>query len=331
MLPAYFFDLLQKGDIMQRFKNILLVIDKRTESKATLEQAVDLCKINEARLTVIDIVEDLSREVELWLTPDVISSLRSHELEVRQNRLKQLAEPIRQEGVQVRTQALPGTPFLTAIREVLRYGHDLVIMTADGEGGLKERLFGSTSMHLMRKCPCPVWVVKSDQPRPYRRILAAVDPASHDGEKTALDVKIMELATSLARRHEAELHIVHAWLLPGESILTGGRSQISPAEVEELAHLAEKGHRDELNKLLVSFDLQALQYKIHLLKGPAKEVIPAVAQEKKIDLIVMGTVARTGIPGFFIGNTAENVLNQVNCSVLTVKPDKFVTPVSVDA
>ena len=41
----------------------------------------------------------------------------------------------------------------------------------------------------------------------------------------------------------------------------------------------------------------------------------------------MGTVGRTGIPGFFIGNTAEGILTQVNCSVLTVKPVGFESPV----
>lgn len=42
---------------------------------------------------------------------------------------------------------------------------------------------------------------------------------------------------------------------------------------------------------------------------------------------IMGTVGRTGIPGFLIGNTAETVLRQVACSVLAVKPTGFVTPV----
>ncbi len=50
---------------------------------------------------------------------------------------------------------------------------------------------------------------------------------------------------------------------------------------------------------------------------------------EKADLLVMGTVCRTGVPGFFIGNTAEDVLQQVDCSVLAVKPKGFVTPVKV--
>ena len=52
--------------------------------------------------------------------------------------------------------------------------------------------------------------------------------------------------------------------------------------------------------------------------------------DKDIDLLVMGTVCRTGIAGFLIGNTAEEVLNQVGCSVLTLKPEGFVTPVTLD-
>ncbi|MCZ7543179.1 MAG: universal stress protein [Anaerolineae bacterium] len=59
-------------------------------------------------------------------------------------------------------------------------------------------------------------------------------------------------------------------------------------------------------------------------------LIPKLAVRHKIDLIVMGTASRTGISGFLIGNTAENVLRQVNISVLAVKPEGFVSPVRLD-
>ena len=45
----------------------------------------------------------------------------------------------------------------------------------------------------------------------------------------------------------------------------------------------------------------------------------------------MGTVGRTGIPGLLIGNTAETILQQVDCSVLAIEPPGFVTPVTLDA
>jgi nucleotide-binding universal stress UspA family protein len=45
----------------------------------------------------------------------------------------------------------------------------------------------------------------------------------------------------------------------------------------------------------------------------------------------MGTVARGGIAGLLIGNTAERMLRKLPCSVLAVKPEGFVCPVSLDA
>ncbi|UUI62888.1 universal stress protein [Aeromonas salmonicida] len=56
---------------------------------------------------------------------------------------------------------------------------------------------------------------------------------------------------------------------------------------------------------------------------------PKMAAKLNIDLVVMGTVARTGIAGVIIGNTAESVLSQLNCSVFAIKPKGFVSPLSV--
>ncbi len=67
-----------------------------------------------------------------------------------------------------------------------------------------------------------------------------------------------------------------------------------------------------------------------IVEGMAGDIIPTLARKLTIDLIVMGTVARTGIPGLIIGNTAESVLSQISCSVLAVKPPDFVTPVTLE-
>jgi len=76
--------------------------------------------------------------------------------------------------------------------------------------------------------------------------------------------------------------------------------------------------------------LEKVKHQVHLLKGKASGLIPELVKKRRINLIVMGTVCRTGIPGFFIGNTAEKVLHRVNCSVLAIKPEGFVTPVTLE-
>ena len=229
------------------------------------------------------------------------------------------------EVAHVTTKVLTGIPFREIIREVLRKTYDLVIMTAEGSGRFKEVLFGSTSLHLMLMCSCPIWVIKPTHRKKYTRILAAVDAdPSNDGERNALNTKIMDLATSLALLDQSELHVIHAWALPGENLL---KSSVSQREVDKLAHDTWQRHRKQLETLLGKYTLGNLKYQVHLLKGKAETLIPELAKEKQIDHIIMGTFCRTWITGFFIGNTAEKVLQQVDCSVLTVKPDHIVRPV----
>ena len=68
---------------------------------------------------------------------------------------------------------------------------------------------------------------------------------------------------------------------------------------------------------------------IHHHRGQADKLIPDFVADHDIDILVMGTVARTGIPGFIIGNTAENIVQELSCSLLALKPDDFESPVKI--
>jgi len=308
---------------MKRFKKILLVSREGTGERATLTRAVELAKRNRARLTLVEVVEELPREVRMLVTAMPPIDLEKLVVKERKERLEALVAPLVDDGVRAAAAVLVGTPFLEIIREVVRKKHDLVILTADGRGGVKEQLFGSTSLHLLRKCPCPVWVMKPTRSRRYNRILAAVDPHPSDPERTALNVKILDLATSLAHLEKSLLHVAHVWRFPGETMFRNGR-----ARAQMLAEARGQSQKS-LDDLVAGYTLEGLKHRIHLLKGEPRVLIPELVQRERINLIVMGTVCRTGIPGFLIGNTAESVLQQVDTSVLTVKPEGFVTPVTL--
>jgi len=314
---------------MHRFKNILLLHDSRPKHQLTTKRGVDLAGRNQARLTVVDVIEDDSWDSGEFYASASFRELKQLVIEERQKDLESAIEPVRQQGLDVRAKLLFGKPFLEIIREVLRENHDLVIKTAQGEGGLKGMFFGSTATHLMRKCPCPVWVVKEEENERYDRIIAAVDPDLSDEQINELNIKIMDVATSLAKLEESELLVVHAWSLHGETILRGGVGRMDQEEIDSLVREAEATHRTRLNNLLQKYDLQDLNHRVHLSKGEAGRVIPELVEKKRADLIVMGTLSRTGVAGFLIGNTAEKILNKVDCAVLAVKPDGFVTPVKL--
>jgi nucleotide-binding universal stress UspA family protein len=280
---------------------------------------------------ISDLQETLTTEGGIPLTWEESLDIHEQVIETEAHQLEQIIAPVQQLGVQVSCKVLHGTLSIEIIREVLRNGHDLVMIAAEDYRGLRNLLFGSTTMSLMRKCPCPVWVMKPDRPKQLRYILAAVDPDPQHEELNALNIKIMDLATSLAHRERCELLVIHTWTFPMESRLRGMHRNVPPEKIEQWIEGARKSHKRSLVKLLQQYDLEKLKHQVYLLNGIAENLIPKLAEAREVDLIVMGTVCRSGVAGLLIGNTAEKVLRQVYCSVLTVKPDGFITPVKLDA
>lgn len=329
--------------LAQRNKARLTVIDVVTEG--ITEQLGAIPSRSASRpASSIDIIEELPRktrqqeraaaaeagepdgEIGPSEAPRTMSSIRDYIVEVETQTVEQALALVRQAGIEVTGRVLSGRPYLEIIRQVLREGHDLVMVMAEGKGGLRQALFGSTTMHLMRKCPCPVWVMKPNQARIYRRILAAVDPDPQHEDRDALNRKIMDLAISLALLEKSELWILHSWSLAVEPLLRSKRLGLSKQEVDDLMQQTGETHRRYLLDLLEGYELDRIKHRVYLIKGEAADLIPDIAGSR-IDLIVMGTVGRAGVAGLLIGDTAENVLRQVNCSVMAVKPDGFQTPV----
>ncbi len=306
---------------MHRFKNILVVAEEGEHGRATLARAVRLARRNEARLTVVDPLRRTTAERALP------RNLQNAIVSERRSLLKQLTEPFREQDVQIHEKLLYGTPFIEVIREVLRSSHDLVIIAAKSAVGLRARVFGSFSLHLMRKCPCPVWVLGPAPRYPTGQILAAVDPSPTDAENDSVNAQIIELATSIARLTKGHLHIVHAWELWGEDLMRRRTRNLGAADWA--VHEERIAAQTRLNEFLGHYILDDVHYHVHLVKGKASRVIASLVAKHAIDLVVVGTVCRTGIAGMLIGSTAENMLGQMDCSVLALKPRGFVSPVEV--
>jgi len=307
---------------MKRFKNISLIYEC---DQPTLERGALLAKDNRARLTIVHPVKPIPAGWEPLIVGHKSVDVQELVLQEHEARLKDAAKSVRSIGVRAATRLLIGEPFLEIIRDVIEHDRDLVILTAEGEGGMKDRLFGSTSTKLMRQCPGPVLVLKPARKKSFRRILAAIDPEVTGDNRDTLNGVILELASSLSAREGADLHIVHAWTVIGESLLRK-RGGMYAAEMNRHVLREARRRRKLVENLLTRHSVSRSQ--VHLLKGESSIVIPQLVTKLGIDVLVMGTVCRTGVPGFIIGNTAERVLGAVDCSVFTVKPEGFVSPVA---
>ncbi len=304
---------------MNRFKNILVLVNVESNQDAALERASQLAKQNKADLTIVTCVDELPARLvpATWNPQEVVQQEQA-------KRLEHQADLIRDQGVAVWTRVLSGSTAVVITREVVSHGYDLVMKTAQGKSEGRRRLFGSVAHQLMRICPCPVWVVQPRHQHPYQVIMAAVDPCNDDGETAGLNNKILELAVSLSESGARELHIVHAF---DPVAALASMAHVTPERVESVEQTAREEAKRKLARCLLPWSSAISQDHIHLVSGPADAAIRQLAVKRDVDIIVMGTVARTGLARFFIGNTAERVLNQVTCSVLAVKPDGFVSPV----
>lgn len=324
---------------MHRFKNILCLVDADETSKQVLQHAEAVARTQQAKLTLVCVVENLPQKLELQDDFIAAEKILENALAQRRQYLKGLIESVKSTTV-INYKVLTGTAFISIIQEVLRHQFDLLIKHADS-GGLMQRLFGSLDMHLLRKCPVPVWLLKNAEPRVNKRILAAVDVENHYPQheldtRYQLNRSTLETAGAVASIESAELYVVSVWEAIAEDFIHSGVA-ITDNDVNRYVDSVSQRYRTNLDALLSAWatDNPRLAQGLAspqsiLLKGLPRKKIPEFAREIDADLVVMGTVARTGISGLIMGNTAESILNELNCSVLAIKPPGFVSPVKLD-
>ena len=109
---------------------------------------------------------------------------------------------------------------------------------------------------------------------------------------------------------------------------------MSKEELNELRENERAARLEKIEALLTDFkatlspaDAARFDPEIHLIKGDSNLALPAAIAKLKVEVLVMGTVSRSGLAALTIGNTAEAILHSVECSVLVAKPEGFVSPI----
>ncbi|MBI2380095.1 MAG: universal stress protein UspE [Gammaproteobacteria bacterium] len=306
---------------MATLSKFLAVIDKLDEAGTVLARAAGLAEAHQARVDVLLTLHEPSLELgDLWGAGQ-LESLRDNYVAEHRQKLEPLLEPLRGRGLGAELYAeWDSTPFMPIIRAVQARAYDLVIKAAKAHSRLTTFFYTPTDWHLLRKCPCPVLMTKGPASGPARRILAAVEPVASDAEHAGLNHAILDMAQFLAGKLGAELHVINAFsVIPVGTAFdgTGIYHEDYVASVREL-------HQKRLAELVQPYGVA--EARVHLRQGVPADVIPEFVAEENIELVILGTLARSGMAGIFIGNTAESVLDELHCDVLTVKQPGFVAP-----
>jgi universal stress protein E len=248
------------------------------------------------------------------------ANLRQRLVDERSDSLAAMAEELRKHVGSCDVSAVWGRSLHdTVANAVVRNAIDLVVIAPEGGPGTLPR----SLWQLVTHCPAPVLVVHTEAQRPYRHIIAAVDPYHVHGKPPALDSKIIRAAEEMSRLSGAETEVLHCFT-PITDFVSDGYEEL-PIETAEQA--LESARRHALEELVAQQGIDRSRAK--LVAGKPGEVLVESANKQHADLIVMGTVSHGMIRDFFVGSTAEKVLEEADCDVLIIKPPGFEVRISV--
>ena len=321
------------------FSNILCVITSINEQQALVEQALHVAESHQASLTLHLALESLPPNASLVMASFAYIDSQQSLKEDAQERLQSMVDKLK---VTERPDTLVtvGKHYYDVIQQVMHASHDLVISQA--RSGVSGFLFGADAMHLLRKCPCPVWLIHQETARNYKSVMAAVDVNYHftheeNQTRRQLNEAVIASAAEVALLENARLHIVHVYDAAPRHMMRDGLMRSHQQQMDNALAELKKERSEELATLVASlqqkFDDRSLGYlqpEVHLSDGHPAEGLCRMAESLQADVVVMGTVARVGVPGLLMGNTAEDVLSNLDCAVLALKPEGFESIVPKD-
>lgn len=309
------------GRLMQSLRSILVDVDATATAQPALDRAVCIARACGARLRVVHVIS-LPVEARASLHEDLDDELMTR----RREQLARIAYGLR--DVAVDADVLVGIPAEALVRDVLRFRHDLLVrshardLVARGPAACR-----AVDTQLIRSCPCPVWAVGPGAIPQVPKVLGAMDAATDDPFKHALNGKVIELARLLAHCQGGSLVLLQAWQPFGERRVQG---QVTDDDFSMYLDSTRRRNKQDVARLLESVSDEMGGVRLELRRGDIEHVLPAFVVSEGVDVVVMGTRGCTGIARRLLGNTADRVLAKLPCSLVAVKPDHFIPAGSLE-
>jgi nucleotide-binding universal stress UspA family protein len=125
-------------------------------------------------------------------------------------------------------------------------------------------------------------------------------------------------ATDLAESYSAKLYLLH--IIYDMSAATG--LHVPHISLNEMYDEMQKGAEKEIGNFGAGMRVKLKDIETQVIRGVPYEEILKFARDKGIDLIIMGTHGRSGLDRVIFGSTAEKVVRNAECPVLTVRSQK---------
>jgi nucleotide-binding universal stress UspA family protein len=297
------------------FQKILVPLDGSQLAEQALEPALTLADLagGEVLLLSVTYLKHMFAHDQGhfgFLLPEQSIENTRQELEVY---LQSLKETHAQLDVELRTKVLEGDEAGVILDTAVAQEIDLIVMSTHGRTGFSRWYLGSVTEKVLRSSPCPVLVIREEQP--VSRVLITLDGSE-------LSEKALKPGFEVARRFDASVTLL--------GVESGGEINHSfISELDSVEHgLGEKVrdefyHRTEmyLQRTAQKFQPESDQ-KIQIVPkiGPVAESILNYIESAGVDLVVMSTHGRTGLRRWVYGSITEKVLHRARCALMIIRP-----------
>jgi len=305
---------------VDRISDILLIVNPLVDDQPAVTKAATLARWLGASIEMLVCDTKISRETRAeGRLPAAGNALPGEDLK---SWLEQMAEPLRDDGIDVTTHVICGDPLHEAVTSwMCNSPADLVVKDTHHHSFAKRTFTTHTDWHLIRACPVPLLLTNATTWGTPPVLMAAVDPGHVNDPSAILDHRILGVASSMAKRCDAQVHAAHAYF--PSTIATaaaGGMPLMVGVSAEALAAESEL-RRSRIKQLTDQYEVADAN--LHVDAGVATEYLPRMAAEWRADIVIMGAIARSGLKRVLIGSTAERVLEALPCDVLVVKLPDF--------
>jgi len=303
---------------MLDINHILVVLDKNQPEQFALDRALWLAGSLKADLTLMTSTYEAYCEENSSLDQETRGRIKNALLEKSGSWLNSFLPEAA--AISIRTEVRWQKHLHDAVIESDRdHDFDLVIKGTRPHG-LMDRIFTHDDWNLLRTCPAPVMLVKSARPWAHNRVLASIDATSGDEGHQLINDNILSFAEHLSDHFATDLHLANSY--PLVSVAFAMVPEVTaPDDIQK--YITEQ-HEEACTALAKKYNIA--DDHVHIGEGDADTVVAGICKDIEADVVVIGTVGRAGLAGVLIGNTAELLVDKVECDVIVIKPSDGVRP-----
>lgn len=303
---------------MLNINRILVVLDKGSNELHALKKGLWLARSVNAELTLLTSTWDSYSAENTTLDADTRDQLKEGLISQAAKWLNSFV--LDANDIKVKIDVRWQKHLYEAVIEATQETHyDLVLKRPD-KHSLMDRIFTPVDWNLLRHCAAPIMLIKSSDPWQHNRILASIDATSTNEGHQLINDNILSFAEQLSDHFDTDLHIVNAY--PLVNVAFAMVPEVTAPD--DLHRYVQEQHEEACGRWADKYNIS--RDNIHVSEGAPEIVVSELAKSLAIDVVMIGSVGRTGISGVLIGNTAELLLDKLECDILVIKQTDGVSP-----